>query len=163
MPRILTRHPQPPPKLQQNKRIGHKQHRQASKKRTRPANPQIMKHSRRKQRKPSPKRRPHKIIPRQHRSRIPRIRMSLITKNPIEDQTPPDRKKHRPHNRHNPMHALKVPRPPKPEQRNRERERPHAGWGQLVFGCDVPVLVEMLRLVFGFPVEVARYYEDRSD
>jgi hypothetical protein len=74
-----------------------------------------MEHGRRKKRESSTKRRPHEIISRQNRSRISRIGMRKITENTIKNQTAPNSEKHRPNNRHDPMHALEVARPAKPE------------------------------------------------
>jgi len=155
MPRIFTRHPNPPPPKQQNKRKRNKQQSQASQQSTSPPNAQIMKHRRRKKRKPGPKRRAQEIIPRQHRSRIPWIRMCKITKYTIKNQTTTKGEKHRRDDRHNPMHASKVACPAEPEERNGKSEGAYDGGRHLIFGCDVAFFIEVARLVAIFPVEVA--------
>lgn len=81
--------------------------------------------------------------------------MRLVTENTIENQTPTDREEHRRNDRDDPMHGGELARPAEPEERDGEGEASDAGWGQLSFRCDVPVLVKVFGLVFPFPPEVA--------
>lgn len=114
------------PILQQRKRIRHKEHGQAPQKSTRPANPQVMKHSRRKQREPGTERRSHEIVSGQHRGSILGVGMGLVAEDAVEDETAADSEEHGGDNGHDSKHAGQVARPAEPEQREGQAKHPAA-------------------------------------
>ena len=126
----------------QHERYRNKSDCQKPQRRTRPRHPQILIHRRREQRKPSPKRRPHEIVPRQHTRRVLRIRIREIIQHGVEEQKRPDGKPPRSNNRHDPM-DVRARRPAEPEQADGDAKSADERRGQPFLGLEFAVFVEL--------------------
>lgn len=157
MPRHLTPAPDPLPIHIQHKRHGNKRHRQESQQTARPPHPKARIHGIRKQRKRSPKRRPHQIIARIHRSDILRVRVAEVRQHRHEEQERADAEEGAADDGHDLMHG-RARRPPEPEQADGDAEGADESRGEAVLGFEVAGGVEE-----GFHVLVDVPEEGRHD
>ncbi len=143
----------------QHERYRYERNGQEPQRRTRPRDPQILIHCRREQREPGAETAPHEIVPRQHASRVLRVRIWEVVEDGVEEEEGAEREEAGADDGHDPVDAGACG-PAEPEEADGDTECADESGREAFFGFEFAVLVE---LGFHHLVEVVEERWDDED